>query len=349
MAFRYIDLFAGIGGLRQGFDAVGGECVFSCEIDKFARETYLANYDDGPNHVWAHDIREVDAAAVPEHDVLLAGFPCQPFSVVGITSLRTLGRPTGFMDKTRGTLFFDIARILDCHRPAAVVLENVKHILRHDNGKTFRVIRQTLEGIGYHITWRLINAKGWVPQHRERVFIVGFRDLDSADLANLDVPDPDKGPRLISVLHTENGSETPESPYTDEHGLVDDRYTLSDKDWVWRQSRKKEQRQRGNKFGFTIVGPNDTTRAIISGNYRNGSEILVRREEGNPRFLTPRECARLMGFQDSFAIPVTDSRAHRQFGNSVVVPVAKLIATFVVAHLRGDATTPIGAQQRMPL
>ena len=208
--FRFIDLFAGIGGLRLGFDALGGQCVFTCEWDKYAQQTYRANFDDGLIHSMAGDIREVDERDVPKHDLLLAGFPCQPFSIAGVSKKNALGQPHGFRCDSQGTLFFDTARIIAHHRPEAFVLENVKNLVNHDRGNTFRVIRGTLEhDLGYHVTTRVINAKGYVPQNRERIFIVGFRDRTDVDLDDMDVPDPRAGPRMREVLHAEDGSEQP--------------------------------------------------------------------------------------------------------------------------------------------
>ena len=337
--FRYIDLFAGIGGLRRGFDAVGGECVFTCEWDRYAFQTYRENFDDGPSHSFASDIRDVAEADVPGHDVLLAGFPCQPFSIAGVSKKNALGQPTGFRCDTQGTLFFDTARIIQHHRPEAFVLENVKNLVNHDRGRTFRIIRETLEGeLGYHITWRVIDAKGYVPQHRERIFIVGFRERDDVDLDDLCVPDPHQGPRLGTILHPEDGTEAAEPPYTDRSGRVRSKYVLSDHLWRYLQDYARKHRLRGNGFGFGLVGPDDVTRTLSARYYKDGSEILIERE-GNPRRLTPRECARLMGFDEPdaepFRIPVSDTQAYRQFGNAVVAPVGGAVARHVVRHLHG--------------
>jgi len=338
--FRFIDLFAGIGGMRIGLDAIGGRCVFSCEWDKYAQQTYKANFDDGPAHVMAGDITEVDEADVPEHDLLLAGFPCQPFSIAGVSKKNALGQPHGFRCDSQGTLFFDTARIIAHHRPEAFVLENVKNLVNHDRGNTYRVIRETLkDDLGYHITERVINAKGYVPQNRERIFIAGFRDREDVDLDKLDVPEAGNGPRIREVLHPEDGSEPPESPYTDSKGRVRDRYVLSDHLWKYLQDYAEKHRRRGNGFGFGLLGPDDVARTLSARYYKDGSEILVERK-GNPRRLTPRECARLMGFDApcgaEWNIPVSDTQAYRQFGNAVVVPVSDAVTRFVVSHMRGS-------------
>ena len=338
--FRFIDLFAGIGGLRRGFDAVGGECVFTCEWDKYAHQTYRANFDDGLTHSFASDIRDVAEADVPEHDVLLAGFPCQPFSIAGVSKKNALGQPTGFRCDTQGTLFFDTARIIAHHRPEAFVLENVKNLVNHDKGRTFRIIRETLkQELGYHVTSRVIDAKGYVPQHRERIFIAGFRDRDDVDLDDLEVPEPHAGPKLGTILHPEDGSEKAEPPYTGRNGEVKAKYVLSDHLWQYLQEYAEKHRLRGNGFGFGLVGRDDVARTLSARYYKDGSEILIERD-GNPRRLTPRECARLMGFdepgEDPFQIPVSDTQAYKQFGNAVVSPVGEAVARHVVQYLRGS-------------
>ena len=338
--FRFIDLFAGIGGLRRGFDALGGHCVFTCEWDKYAQQTYRANFDDGLVHSMAGDIREVDERDVPEHDLLLAGFPCQPFSIAGVSKKNAIGQPHGFRCDSQGTLFFDTARIIAHHRPEAFVLENVKNLVNHDRGNTFRVIRSTLEDdLGYHVTTRVINAKGYVPQNRERIFIIGFRDRTDVSLDDMDVPDPREGPRMREVLHPEDGSEPSEPPYTHRKGRVHDRYVLSDHLWQYLQDYAEKHRRRGNGFGFGLVGPDDVARTLSARYYKDGSEILVERK-GSPRRLTPRECARLMGFdapgRADWRIPVSDTQAYRQFGNAVVAPVGEAVAKFVVGRLRGS-------------
>ena len=341
-SFRFVDLFAGIGGLRRGFDGIGGSCVCTAEWDRFAQATYRANYrHDGPDHVFLGDITKVDAADIPAHDVLLAGFPCQPFSIAGVSKKNSLGRLHGFRDAAQGTLFFDVARIIDNHRPKVILLENVKNLLSHDGGKTFAVIRATLEQeLGYDISVRVIDARSFVPQHRERIFIAGVRrDLGvKIDLASMVLPDPAAGPRLGSILHPEDGTEPAEVGFTDATGRVDGRYILSDKLWQYLQGYAEKHRLKGNGFGFGLSGPNDVTRTLSARYHKDGSEILVSRGVGrNPRRLTPRECARLMGFDQpggaAFILPVSDTQAYRQFGNAVVVPVVNQVAAHMAASI----------------
>ena len=312
--FRFIDLFAGIGGLRRGFEPLGGQCVFTCEWDRFSQQTYRANFPDD-DHEIAGDIRAVAAEDIPPHDVLLAGFPCQPFSIAGVSKKNALHRPHGFACETQGTLFYEVARIVRHHRPAAFLLENVKNLLSHDGGRTFRVIRDVLTGdLGYRIQWRVIDARPWVAQHRERIFIAGFREPNGFDFGAMPVPDPSAGPRLGSVLE----------------GKVDPRYTLSDKLWDYLRNYAEKHRAKGNGFGFGLCGPDDVARTLSARYYKDGSEILIAQQGGNPRRLTPRECARLMGFDrpgcEPVRIPVSDTQAYRQFGNSVVVPVVAAVA-----------------------
>lgn len=329
-AFRFIDLFAGIGGLRRGFEAVGGRCVFTSEWDRFCQETYKANY--ACDHEIAGDISGVDADSIPDHDVLLAGFPCQPFSIAGVSKKNALNRPHGFRCEAQGTLFFEAARIIEHHRPRAFLLENVKNLVNHDRGHTFSVIMRTLrEELGYSVSTRIIDARSWVPQHRERIFIVGFRDADCFSLDDLDIPDPANGPVLKSVLHPEDGSERPEKHFT--RGVraeVDARYTLSRHLWNYLQGYAEKHRLKGNGFGFGLFGPGDVARTLSARYFKDGSEILIRQGRKAPRRLTPRECARLMGFDrpgsPSFEIPVSDTQAYKQFGNAVVVPVVEAVA-----------------------
>lgn len=334
-AFRFIDLFAGIGGMRLGFEAVGGTCVFTSEWDTASRRTYATNFPD--EHPLAGDITKVAEADIPDHDVLLAGFPCQPFSIAGVSKKNALGRPHGFLCDAQGTLFFDVARIIAYHRPAAFLLENVKNLISHDKGKTFRVIRKTLEEeLGYVIDWRVINAKGFVPQNRERIFIAGFRKDTGFDFGLLDVPDPKFGPRMASVLHLE--SDPAEPPYTlDDRGTVNPRYTLTPRLWNYLKAYSDKHKAKGNGFGYGLVGPDDVARTLSARYYKDGSEILVRQPRRRPRRLTPRECARLMGFdrpgRPPFQIPVSDTQAYRQFGNAVVVPVVEAIADFMKPHI----------------
>jgi DNA (cytosine-5)-methyltransferase 1 len=352
-AFRFIDLFAGIGGLRRGFDAVGGHCVFTSEWDRFAQQTYRANYHDGPAHVFKGDITKVEMHEIPEHDVLLAGFPCQPFSIAGVSKKNSLGRQHGFRCDTQGTLFFDVARIIESHRPKVFLLENVKNLLSHDKGRTFAVIGRTLEDeLGYRISTRVIDARCFVPQHRERIFIVGVRkDLDmKIDLSKLVLPSGVTGPRFGTVLHKEDGSELPNNrSFLDPEGRVSDRYTLSDKLWKYLQDYAEKHRQKGNGFGFGLTRRGDVARTLSARYHKDGSEILVDRGAGlNPRRLTPRECARLMGFdrpgQSEFLMPVSDTQAYRQFGNSVVVPVVEAVAR----HMQPVILSAVGQTRPAP-
>lgn len=343
--FTFIDLFAGIGGMRLGFEAIGGQCVFTSEWNKFSRQTYQANFPCG--HEVAGDITGIDAADIPPHDLLVAGFPCQPFSIAGVSKKNALGRPHGFECETQGTLFFDIERILDFHQPAAFLLENVKNLEGHDGGKTFKVICRTLRKLGYTIDWRVIDAKGWVPQHRERVFIAGFREDTGFSFENMKVAAVDAGPCLASILHPEDGSEEPEPPYTEgEQALVAEKYTLSDKLWQYLQDYAEKHRRRGNGFGFGLVTPEDTARTLSARYYKDGSEILVAQEGKNPRRLTPRECARLMGFdgpgRTQFEIPVSDTQAYKQFGNAVVVPVVEAVAYHMKSHIHEAQRQALG-------
>lgn len=353
-AFRFIDLFAGIGGLRRGFDSIGGECVFTSEWDRHSQATYRANFHDGPDHVFAGDITKIDAADIPDHDVLLAGFPCQPFSIAGVSKKNALGRAHGFRCEAQGTLFFDVARIIEARRPQVILLENVKNLLSHDAGRTFAVIRRTLElELGYRISARVIDARHFVPQHRERIFIAGVReDLPaSVDLNLLELPTPDQAPRLAAILHPEDGSEFPDLACTDAAGRVLDKYTLSDKLWGYLQGYAEKHRARGNGFGFGLVGPDDVARTLSARYYKDGSEILVSQGPGrNPRRLTPRECARLMGFDAAgerrMIIPVSDTQAYRQFGNAVVVPVVGAVARHLQpAIMQSVAAEPVMAAE----
>ena len=341
-AFRFVDLFAGIGGLRRGFEALGGRCVLTSEWNRHAQITYRANYDCG--HELVGDITQIPTEDVPEHDLLLAGFPCQPFSIAGVSKKNAIGQPHGFHCEAQGTLFFDIARILDRHRPKAFLLENVKNLTSHDRGKTFRVIHRTLtKELGYNVFCRILDARSWVPQRRKRIFIAGFRDVNGFDFENLDIPDLAVGPRLDAILHPENGEEKEERPYTfGTEAKVAPKYILSDHLWNYLQRYAEKHRASGNGFGFGLVGSDDISRTLSARYYKDGSEILVRRDRGNPRRLTPRECSRLMGFDEpggsEFRIPVSDTQAYRQFGNAVVAPCVAAVARHMVPWLREPAS-----------
>lgn len=352
--FRFIDLFAGIGGLRRGFEPLGGRCVFTSEWDKYSQRTYHANNDC--DHEVAGDITKVPLAKIPDHDVLLAGFPCQPFSIAGVSKKNALNRPHGFLDQAQGTLFFNVAQIIAQHRPKAFLLENVKNLVNHDKGRTFEVIRRTLtEDLGYQVHWKVINAKGFVPQNRERIFIAGFRDPNDFTFADLALPDPLDGPRLGTILHSEDGSEELDRPYTRGNiGTVSDKYTLTDHLWRYLQGYADKHREKGNGFGFGLVGPSDVTRTLSARYYKDGSEILVQQQGKNPRRLTPRECARLMGFEEpggkEFIIPVSDTQAYRQFGNAVVVPVVKAVAEHMLPWLVSrEIIEPADFQRKLAL
>lgn len=335
-SFTFIDLFAGIGGMRRGFEAAGGECVFTSEWNGFAQKTYRANFGEEPI---AGDIQHLWTGDVPDHDVLVAGFPCQPFSIAGVSKKNSLGRSHGFADDTQGTLFFDVARIIDEKRPAAFLLENVKNLRSHDKGRTFEVIKRVLEeDLGYSLQVRTINAKGWVPQNRERIFMVGFREPTAFDFSALDVPDPLAGPRLSSILHPADGSERAEHPFTEgATGSVSKRYTITPRLWEYLQAYAAKHKAAGNGFGFGLVGPEDTARTLSARYYKDGSEILIRQPRRRPRRLTPRECARLMGFDNpkgsDWKIPVSDSQAYKQFGNAVVPLVVEAIAKHMVSSI----------------
>ncbi|HTB79279.1 MAG TPA: DNA (cytosine-5-)-methyltransferase [Opitutaceae bacterium] len=310
--FRFIDLFCGIGGFHIGFDKVGGQCVFSSDWDKFSQITYAANFDVKPHG----DIHAVAVADIPAHDILCGGFPCQPFSLAGVSKKNSLGRKHGFDDEKQGNLFFSIADIIDYHRPAAFVLENVKNLKSHDQGRTFKVIYETLtEALGYQVYYKVIDARGVVPQHRERIFLVGFREPRDFEFPTF----PADGPKLGAILEDN----------------VPEKYTLTDHLWAYLQNYAKKHQAAGNGFGFGLVTGTDTTRTLSARYHKDGSEILIAQgARKNPRRLTPRECARLMGYPDSFKIPVSDTQAYRQFGNSVVVPVVERIAKAVVKALQ---------------
>lgn len=332
-SFSFIDLFAGIGGLRKAMEGAGGRCVFTSEWDRFAQQTYHANFPD--NRPIAGDIREVDPEDIPDHDVLVAGFPCQPFSIAGVSKKNALGRAHGFLDETQGTLFFDVLRILMHHRPAAFMLENVKNLKSHDKGKTFEVIRRALtEELGYTLHTQIIDAANFVPQHRERIVMVGFREKTDFSFEELHLPGR-QGRGMRDILHPENGTEAPEGHFTvGPDAKVSDKYTLSDKLWTYLQDYAAKHRAKGNGFGFGLVDGDSIARTLSARYYKDGSEILVSRGKGkNPRRLTPRECARLMGFDDSFRIPVSDTQAYKQFGNSVAVPVFAEVARLMQPHV----------------
>lgn len=314
--YTFIDLFAGIGGMRLAFESAGGHCVYSNEWNKYSQQTYYANFGVQPDG----DITRVQADSIPDHDILVAGFPCQPFSIAGVSKKNSLGRATGFEDKTQGTLFFDVCRILKAKRPKAFMLENVKNLCSHDKGRTFQVIQESLHELNYEISFQIIDGKGYVPQHRERIVIVGFDKERYGDAIefSFDLHPLEKQPIVNDILEKD----------------VDKKYTLSDKLWTYLQNYAAKHREAGNGFGYGIAPLDGITRTISARYYKDGSEILIEQHGKNPRRLTPRECARLQGFPDSFKIPVSDTQAYRQFGNSVVVPLMSDVANLIVSKLK---------------
>lgn len=332
---RFIDLFAGIGGIRKGFETHGGKCVFTSEWNKFSQKTYLVNFPQTSDHVFVGDITEVDEKDIPDHDILLAGFPCQPFSIAGVSKKNALGKPHGFECTTQGTLFFDVARIIAEKQPKAFLLENVKNLLSHNKGHTFRVIINTLrDELGYEVHYKVIDGQHFVPQHRERILIVGFKGTTDFSWDALKLPE--KGEiRLSSILHPQDGSEEAEEPYTiGEEAKVNKKYTLTPKLWAYLQAYAEKHKKAGNGFGFGLVDGNDIARTLSARYYKDGSEILISQGKGKrPRRLTPRECDRLMGFPNDFKIPVSDTQAYRQFGNSVIVPIIKEVARIMLPHI----------------
>lgn len=362
--FDFIDLFAGIGGIRKGFDAIGGRCVFTSEWNKFSVKTYKANYYSDPNsHTFNEDIREVTLTdkeeiteeeayanidkVIPDHDVLLAGFPCQPFSIAGVSKKNSMGRTHGFECETQGTLFFDVARIIRAKQPAAFVLENVKNLKSHDKGRTFSTIMTTLDELGYWVADsehvgtndpKIIDGKKFLPQHRERIVLVGYRkDLDihqGFSLKDIGKKYPSTVPTLGNILQPD----------------YDSKYILTPKLWQYLYNYAAKHKAKGNGFGYGLVNEKSVTRTLSARYYKDGSEILIDRgwnfeksfedltnQKTRPRRLTPRECARLMGFDDleaeSFRIPVSDTQAYKQFGNSVVVPVFAAVAKLMKGRI----------------
>jgi DNA (cytosine-5)-methyltransferase 1 len=318
--FSFIDLFASIGGMRIAFESAGGRCVYTNEWNKFSQKTYFDNFGDMPDG----DITKVDANSIPDHDILVAGFPCQPFSIAGVSKKNSLGRATGFEDKTQGTLFFDVCRIIKAKRPKAFMLENVKNLCSHDKGNTFRVIQESLDELDYDIFYKVLDGQNFVPQHRERILIVGFDRKTFKGLVDFkfDITPIEPKPVIRDILE--------KNP--------DPKYTLSDKLWAYLQAYAAKHKAAGNGFGYGIAPLNGVSRTLSAQYYKDGSEVLIAQKNKNPRRLTPRECARLQGFPDTFKITVSDGQAYKQFGNSVVVPlmanVAKLIAKELKQHAK---------------
>lgn len=313
--FRFIDLFAGIGGTRLGFEDAGGECVFTSEWDKFARQTYDANFGS-EGHLFNGDITKWDAGDTPDHDIAIGGFPCQPFSIAGVSVNNALGRKHGFAHATQGTLFYDVVRILREKQPQAFMLENVKNLKSHNKGKTFEVIKGAIAELGYHMTWRVIDGNHWVPQHRERLVMVGFREPNDFDINDLILPTYDG---VVGDILED---------------VVDPKYTLRDGTWRSLQNHAAKHAAKGNGFGYGLVNRETRrTKTLSARYYKDGSEILVEQPGRNPRRLTPNECRRLMGFPEGFVIPVSDTQAYRQFGNGIIVPMVAFIARAMRPYL----------------
>ena len=312
--FKFIDLFAGIGGIRLAFQNNGGKCVFTSEWDSFAKKTYEANFGEVP----FGDITQVSEKEIPDHDILLGGFPCQPFSIAGVSKKNSLGRQHGFLDKTQGTLFFDIARIIEHKKPKVFMLENVKNLVSHDKKKTFKVITETLTELGYSIHYKVLDAKYYVPQHRERIIIVGFKKSVFKEKETFEFPEPPNTELAIREILQKR---------------VDPKYTLSDKLWSYLQAYKKKHQAKGNGFGFGLTDLNGVSRTLSARYYKDGAEILIPQRGKNPRRLTPRECARIQGFPDKFIIPVSNNQAYKQFGNSVAMPLIQAVGKNIVKEL----------------
>ena len=320
--FRFIDLFAGIGGFRTAFQRLGGKCVFSSEWDKFAKVTYEANYGEVP----FGDITKINPDDIPDHDILLGGFPCQPFSLAGVSKKNSLGRAHGFLDKVQGTLFFNIAEILTYKRPHTFLLENVKNLVSHDKGKTFRIIKDALEELDYEVYTKVIDGSSYVPQHRERIFIAGFDRNHFKRKEEFSFPEPVKVHHPVKEILAEE---------------TDPKYTLSDKLWNYLQAYAAGHREKGNGFGYGLVNPEGIARTMSARYYKDGAEILVPQDGLNPRRLTPEECRRLMGYPNSFVIPVSDNQAYKQFGNSVIVPVVEAVGSQIVKTWSNFNDNPI--------
>lgn len=317
--FTFIDLFAGIGGFRMALQDLGGKCVFSSEWDKFAQETYKANYGERP---FGDITKEETKKHIPKHfDILCGGFPCQPFSIAGVSKKISLGRKHGFDDEKQGNLFFHVAEIIETHRPKAFFLENVKNLVSHDKGNTFKVIKQTLEDLGYSFDHKVLDGKHFVPQHRERTLMVGFdkkvygKDV-KFDFSKVELPEPHR--KIKDILESK----------------VDTKYTLSDKLWNYLQDYAKKHKEKGNGFGFGLVDLNGITRTMSARYYKDGAEILIPQKGKNPRRLTPKECALLQGYPNDFKIPVSDNQAYRQFGNSVVMPLIQSVGEQIITTLK---------------
>lgn len=312
--FKFIDLFAGIGGFRIAFQNLGGKCVFSSEWNKYSQKTYEANFGEVP----FGDITKIDETTIPDHDILIGGFPCQPFSIAGVSKKNALGREHGFKDKTQGTLFFDIVRILEHKRPKAFLLENVKNLVSHDRGKTFEVITGALKELNYTIHHQVLNGKHFVPQNRERILIVGFDNNVFQGTESFEFPEMPNDPKQIKSILEDT---------------VEGKYTLSNKLWDYLQNYALKHKAKGNGFGFGLVDMDGIARTMSARYYKDGAEILIPQDGMNPRRLTPRECARLQGYPKNFKIPVSDNQAYRQFGNSVVVPLMQAVGEKIINEI----------------
>jgi DNA (cytosine-5)-methyltransferase 1 len=331
--FKFIDLFAGIGGFHLALESLGGECVFASEIDEKARATYKQNHGMNPNG----DIRAITApdrpdnvikTQIPEHDILAAGFPCQPFSLAGVSARNSLGQSHGLLDETQGTLFYDIARIVKIKQPKALLLENVSNIVRHDGGKTFGILKRVISDLGYSLSWRILNSETLVPQRRMRCFMVAFRDADMGE--EMTFPDLSGDPLpLRGALERD----------------VDEKFTLSDRGWAGHQRRTAANLARGTGFTAHTADLDKPSKTIVARYYKDGKECLIPQEGKNPRLLTPRECARLQGFPDTFMPHPTRSAAYKQFGNAVPVPVVKAVAEAMLAKLSEIDTRRLGPVQ----
>ncbi len=313
--FRFIDLFAGIGGMRIAFETHGGECVFSSEWDRYCQRTYFENFGVMPYG----DITKINEYDIPDHEILVAGFPCQPFSIAGVSKKNSLGKETGFLDKTQGTLFFDVVRIINTKRPRAFLLENVKNLKSHDKGRTWKVITESLSELDYEIFPYVLDGQLFTPQHRERVFIVGFdrKRYGKGISFDFSLPAPTNKKRVKDILDCK----------------VDKKYTLTNHLWQYLQDYASKHQAKGNGFGYGLADLDGVTRTLSARYYKDGSEILIPQDGTNPRRLTPRECARLQGYSDTYKIPVSDTQAYKQFGNSVVVPLVSAVAEKIVMAL----------------
>ena len=329
--FRFIDLFAGIGGFRIAFQELNGKCVFSSEWNKYAKKTYDANFGEVP----FGDITKIDERKISDHDILVGGFPCQPFSIAGVSKKNALGKQHGFLDKTQGTLFFDIARIIDAKKPRAFLLENVKNLKSHDKGKTYNVIVEALKELNYHVFSKILDARHYVPQHRERIFIVGFSKEFFGHKMEFTFPEPPEGERRFGDILEKR---------------PDAKYTLTNHLWNYLQEYARKHKAKGNGFGFGLTDLNGIARTLSARYYKDGSEILIAQGKGNtPRRLTPEECKRLMGFPEEFCIKdigVSDTQLYKQFGNSVAVPVVKVVAAAMMKVIQLQNNTNMEALRK---